>query len=56
MDYKLINNNKDKLIIFLTGWGCDGNQFKFMKSSDYDVLICYDYTNLYLDFDFSGYK
>lgn len=56
MEYKLVNNNKDRLIIFLTGWGCDGNQFKFMKSSEYDVLICFNYTNLDLDFDFSKYK
>ena len=26
------------------------------KSSEYDVLICYDYTNLDLHFDFSKYK
>lgn len=56
MQVKLINNNSDKLIIFLTGWGCDDNQFEFMKSSEYDVLICYDYTNLDFDFDFSKYS
>ncbi len=56
MQTGLINNNSEKLIIFLTGWGCDYNQFRFMKSSEYDVLICYDYTNLDLHFDFSKYK
>lgn len=51
-----INNNSDKLIVFLTGWGCDDNQFRFMKSKDYDILICYDYSTLDFEFDFSKYN
>ena len=56
MQTKLIKNNSDRLIVFLTGWGCDDNQFGFMSVSGYDVLICYDYSSLELDFDFSKYK
>ena len=55
MEIKLIKNNSKNLIIFLTGWGCDAGQFGFMKSENYDVLICYDYTDLNFDFDFSKY-
>ena len=56
MQTKLIKNNSKNLIIFLTGWGCDADQFSFMKSEKYDILICYDYTNLNFDFDFSKYN
>lgn len=56
MQIKLVENNSKNLIIFLTGWGCDADQFKFMKSVQYDVLICYDYTTLDFDFDFSKYE
>ena len=56
MQTKLINNNSERLITFLTGWGCDDNQFRFMTAGDYDVLLCYDYTDFDLDFDFSKYK
>ena len=55
MKTKLINNNSNELIIFLSGWGCDDIQFKNMKSSK-NVLLCWDYTDLKLDFDFNGYK
>ena len=51
-----VNNNKNKLILFLTGWGCDEKQFQRLVSIDYDVLIGYDYSNLDIDFDFSKYK
>jgi len=56
MKLKLINNNKNKLIIFLTGWGCDSNQFRYMKSKNYNVLIVYDYSDKNLNFDFSKYQ
>ncbi len=55
MKQKLIKNNTDELIIFLSGWGCDDIQFQNMKASK-DVLICWDYTNTDFDFDFLGYK
>lgn len=56
MNTELVNNNSDSLIIFLTGWGCDSNQFRFMFSEKRDILIVYDYTDLSFDFDFSKYK
>ena len=55
MKTELIDNNSNDLIIFLTGWGCDARQFRFMKSKDNDILIMYDYSDLSLDFDFSKY-
>lgn len=51
----LINKNKDNLLIFFTGWGCDEYEFEHLDS-DSDVLLLYNYTDLDLDFDFSRYK
>lgn len=51
----LIDNKSNELVIFLSGWGCDDIQFRNMKSSK-NVLICWDYTNLDFNFDFSGYE
>lgn len=51
-----IDNNSQKLIFFLTGWGCDEKQFSLLKSYNFDILIGYDYSNLDFDFDFSKYK
>lgn len=57
METKYIGNNSKNIIVFLTGWGCDDNQFKFMKNSNnYDILLCYDYTTVDFDFDFSNYE
>ena len=56
MKTKLIKNNSENLITFLTGWGCDDNQFKFMSAEKNDVLVCYDYTDFDLNFDFSKYQ
>ena len=56
MKLELINNNSDKLIIFLTGWGCDASQFSHLNSQKYDVLIIYDYNSLDFQYDFSKYR
>lgn len=56
MKLELIDNNSDKLIIFLTGWGCDANQFSHLSAKKYDVLIAYNYNNLNFEFDFSKYS
>ncbi len=56
MKLEFINNKSDKLIIFLTGWGCDSRQFELLNSDGFDVLIGYDYSDLEFDFDFSSYK
>lgn len=56
MKLEFINNKSDKLIIFLTGWGCDARQFELLNSDGFDVLIGYDYSDLEFHFDFSSYK
>lgn len=55
MKTKLIKNNSDELIVFLSGWGCDEHSYSDMKSSR-DVLICWDYTSLDFEFNFEDYK
>ena len=49
------NNDSDSLLLFFAGWGCDEYEFEHLTSES-DVLILYDYTDLGLDFDFSKYK
>lgn len=55
MKSKLIKKPSDDLIIFLSGWGCDDNQFKNMHSEK-NVLLCWDYSDISFDFDASSYK
>jgi len=55
MKTKLINGNSNNLIIFLTGWGSDDKQFKDIKCND-NLLICWDYSDVSFDFDFSKYN
>lgn len=55
MKIKHINKNSKNLIIFLTGWGCDNRQFKFINTKN-DLLIVYDYSDELLDFNFDGYE
>lgn len=55
MKTKLLKNDSDELIVFLSGWGCDKHSYINMKSSR-DVLICWDYTSLDFKFNFSNYK
>ena len=56
MELKLIEDKSDKLILFLTGWGCDDRQFIPLKTDGYNVLIAYDYSNLDFVFNFSKYN
>lgn len=56
MKLEFINNNSEKLIVFLTGWGCDYRQFELLKSYEFDILIGYDYSDLDFSFDFSKYN
>ncbi|HBG18492.1 MAG TPA: hypothetical protein DDY32_04250 [Desulfobulbaceae bacterium] len=42
----LHNNDRKQLIIFCNGWGMDGNPFRHLASSDYDVYMLYDYRQL----------
>lgn len=56
MKTKLIQNNDSKdLVLFLTGWGCDDNQFRSFYSND-NLLLCWDYSSLDFEFDFSKYN
>ena len=55
MKTKLIENNSNDLVVFLTGWGCDDNQFKNFSSSK-NLLLCWDYCTLDFEFDFSKYN
>lgn len=55
MKTKLIENNNNNLIVFFTGWGCDDNQFKSFSSKD-NLLLCWDYSSLELNFDFTKYN
>lgn len=55
MQYYYQNNDSRDLIVFFSGWGCDYNQFADLHDLK-DVLILYDYQDLELDFDFSGYE
>ena len=54
MKMKLIENNSKDLVVFLTGWGCDDNQFKNFSSTK-NLLLCWDYCTLDFEFDFSKY-
>lgn len=42
----LHNNNRKQLILFCNGWGMDGNPFRHLASSEYDVYMLYDYSRL----------
>jgi len=55
MKTKLIQNNSNDLVVFLTGWGCDDNQFKNFSSSK-NLLLCWDYSTLDFEFDFGKYS
>jgi hypothetical protein len=50
MKTKLISNNSQNLIIFMSGWGCDDTQFKTLSSRS-DILLCWDYSDLNFDID-----
>ncbi len=57
--YWLSKKNRSKLIVFYNGWGMDETPFLQLTSSDYDVLIFYDYNSLpnqKIAFDESYYK
>ena len=55
MKTKLRESNSNDLVVFLTGWGCDDNQFKNFSSSK-NLLLCWDYCTLDFEFDFSKYN
>lgn len=45
------------LLIYFAGWGTPPTAVSHLKlPENHDLLICYDYQNLQLDFDFSPYQ
>ncbi|QLB13578.1 biotin synthesis protein BioG [Bisgaardia hudsonensis] len=61
MKTRLINGEKTQdnngLIIYFAGWGTPTTLISHLAlPKNYDLLICYDYQDLKLDFDFSVYK
>ena len=56
---KFFDVHSDKLLIFLTGWGCDDAQFANMcPNLSFDLLLCWDYSDITFEhkIDFSKYK
>lgn len=45
----LINDNRQRLIIFFNGWSLDGNIVKNLDSSNFDVLMFNDYSDLKIE-------
>ncbi|RXQ95801.1 DUF452 family protein [Ancylomarina salipaludis] len=47
MEFRYLHkNNSPKLILFMSGWGCDELPFLKIEANEYDVLMCYDYRDL----------
>ena len=46
MESKFYNSNSDKLILAFAGWGSDENVFSHLKNGIYDIIVCYNYTNI----------
>ena len=45
----LNKKNNNKLILFFNGWSLDENIVKDLTTSEYDVIMFYDYSNLEID-------
>ncbi|MDU8924626.1 DUF452 family protein [Pasteurellaceae bacterium LIM206] len=57
MQTRLINRGQQHLIVYFAGWGTTPDAIKHLTLPiNYDLLICYDYQDLALDFDFSPYR
>lgn len=52
----LNKNGNSELLVFFAGWSFDENPFKFLNTDGFDVVVVYDYRDLALDVDFSGYE
>jgi len=42
-------NNKERLVLILAGWGMDANPFLRLESPGYDIAVVWDYTEENLD-------
>jgi pimeloyl-[acyl-carrier protein] methyl ester esterase len=47
----IIQNHKDKLLLFLNGWGMDETPFQHLTSETHDVIMFYDYKDLTFPLD-----
>ncbi|MDH2923846.1 biotin synthesis protein BioG [Nicoletella semolina] len=56
MNIQFFSNNQPNLIVFFAGWSVSPSIVTHLKlPSNYDLLICYNYAEMNLDFDFSVY-
>ena len=59
MQYQLISQNPPSrnLIVYFAGWGTPPSVVQHLAISPaYDLLLCYDYRDFSLEFDFSRYE
>jgi len=54
---KFYDHQGENLIVYFAGWGTPLDAVAHLiLPTDHDLLICYDYQDLKLDFDFSAYQ
>lgn len=58
MQYHWLNKKDEnkKLLIFFCGWSFDFKPFERLACNDYDVLMLYDYNDLSIPIEISGYE
>ncbi|HGK6038345.1 TPA: pimeloyl-ACP methyl esterase BioG family protein [Neisseria meningitidis] len=57
MKTKFYNHQGEHLILYFAGWGTPPDAVNHLiLPENHDLLICYDYQDLNLDFDFSAYR
>lgn len=58
MQYHWLNKKDEnkKLLIFFCGWSFDFKPFERLAYDDYDVLMLYDYNDLSIPIEISGYE
>ena len=52
----LNRSGNSSLVVFFAGWSFDGEPFKFIDTTGFDVVCVYDYRDLNLDIDFGDYE
>ncbi len=57
MKIKFENHQSEKLLVYFAGWGTPISAVSHLVlPENYDLLLCYDYQDLSLSFDFSRYQ
>lgn len=57
MKTTFLSQNNPNLLVYFAGWGTPGSEVSHLVlPPDYDLLICCDYRDFCLDFDFSHYR